>query len=329
MPQTRSKIKTQRQVQVDDDDDSSATGSSIVDSQVEEHISQVQAGVQKLKRRLKTLLRENKNLRIELESKSALNKIHYRRSPQEDDSESRGTRIQELEKTVQALKKENLAQKRRIGKYKAEQLRAEARDLLPKKSDANTDKDEEIDHENRMRKLLRMFSDLMLVTTLPDDLVECPICYDKLELKKCSAFPCEHIVCNGCLPGISKGADETILCAECRVQHPRDDVELVHMTETQRWDELLKVAQAWDAFDANTRGELETSEEEAEDNFLTDGDGMTEDSSEMGNVEDPSFEHEASTPPPVQRQAYSNSPTKQKRRILEELAEARDTKRRK
>jgi hypothetical protein len=46
------------------------------------------------------------------------------------------------------------------------------------------------------------------------------------------------------------------------------------MTETQRWDDLLKVAQAWDAFDANVRGELETSEEEAEENFLTDGDGM-------------------------------------------------------
>jgi len=168
-------------------------------------------------------------------------------------------------------------------------------------------------------------------------------------------FPCEHIVCNDCLPGISKGADETVLCAECRARHARDDVELVHMTETQRWDELLKVAQAWDAFDANTRGELETSEEEVEENFLTDGDGVyviaccpghcnldlsiitysTEDSSEMGRdsdrpiVGDPSSEPEASTPPPVQRQAYSQSPTKQKRKILEELAEARDSKRRK
>ena len=87
-------------------------------------------------------------------------------------------------------------------------------------------------------------------------------------------FPCEHIVCNICLPGISKGADETVLCPKCRARCPRDDVELVHMTETQRWDDLLKVAQAWDAFDANTRGDLETSEEEAEENFLTDGDGM-------------------------------------------------------
>ena len=90
----------------------------------------------------------------------------------------------------------------------------------------------------------------------------------------CGRFPCEHIVCNACLPEISKGADETVLCPECRTKHARDDVELVHMTETQRWDDLLKVAQAWDAFDTNTRGELDTSEEEAEEKFLTDGDGM-------------------------------------------------------
>ena len=61
----------------------------------------------------------------------------------------------------------------------------------------------------------------------------------------------------------------------------------------------------------------------------------TEDSSEMGReserpvTEGPSSEPEVSIPPPVQRQVYSQSPTKLKRRILEELAEARDTKRRK
>lgn len=51
--------------------------------------------------------------------------------------------------------------------------------------------------------------------------------------------------------------------------------------------------------------------------------------SEKLATEGPLSEPEVSTPPPVQRQPYSQSPTKQKRRILEELAEARDTKRRK
>jgi hypothetical protein len=51
--------------------------------------------------------------------------------------------------------------------------------------------------------------------------------------------------------------------------------------------------------------------------------------SERMVTEGPSSEPEVSTPPPVKREAYSQSPTKKKRRILEELVEARDTKRRK
>jgi hypothetical protein len=58
--------------------------------------------VQKLKQQYKTLLRENNSLKLELESKSASNETHYRRSPLEGDSESR---IRELEKSEKALKK--------------------------------------------------------------------------------------------------------------------------------------------------------------------------------------------------------------------------------
>ena len=87
--------------------------------------------MQKLKGRLKTLLRENSGLKLELECKSASNETHYFL---EDDSKSRETRIRELEKTVKTLKKvkrspytaittetflfveENLKQQRRIEK---------------------------------------------------------------------------------------------------------------------------------------------------------------------------------------------------------------------
>ncbi len=41
------------------------------------------------------------------------------------------------------------------------------------------------------------------------------------------------------------------------------------MTETERWDRLLEVAQAWGAIDR--RGEEETSEEEAQEDFISDG----------------------------------------------------------
>lgn len=68
-------------------------------------MNEVQAVVQKLRQRKKTLLRENNSLKLELEYKSASNETHYRRSSLEDGSESSETRVRELEKTVKALKK--------------------------------------------------------------------------------------------------------------------------------------------------------------------------------------------------------------------------------
>ena len=58
--------------------------------------------MQKLKQQYNTLLRENNSLKLELESKSASNETHYRKSPLEGDLESR---IRELEKIEKALKK--------------------------------------------------------------------------------------------------------------------------------------------------------------------------------------------------------------------------------
>lgn len=62
--------------------------------------------------------------------------------------------------------------------------------------------------------------------------------------------------------------DEVYACHICRSETDREDIEKVHMTEEQRWDELLAVAQAWGAFDH--RPEVDTSEEEREEAF--DGD---------------------------------------------------------
>lgn len=82
---------------------------------------------------------------------------------------------------------------------------------------------------------------------------------------------CGHILCDTCLPGISRGADETVRCPECRKDCDREDVEQICHTESQRWDALLDVAKAWASFDK--RGEDETSEEEAFENFIDDDDG--------------------------------------------------------
>src|SRR5258708_40251919 len=93
-------------------------------------------------------------------------------------------------------------------------------------------------------------------------------------MTKDRSLVCGHLICHVCLPGISRAATrdtEVLRCPQCKQDTPREDLELVHMTETDRWDRLTKVAQAWMAFDR--RGELESSEEEDEENFITDGNG--------------------------------------------------------
>ncbi|KAF9481825.1 hypothetical protein BDN70DRAFT_497672 [Pholiota conissans] len=159
-------------------------------------------------------------------------------------------------------------QKRRIAELEAAQAKEELQDLH-KNSEEPSD-GAEMDPLARMRKLLRIFSDLMITNTISSDMAEtCHVCLDTLRLKKCSSLECQHILCNVCLQSIVK-ADQTVQCPECRRVCSRESTKPIIMTEEDRWDRLLNVAQAWDAFDR--RGEMETSEEDDE-NSITAGSG--------------------------------------------------------
>jgi hypothetical protein len=57
-------------------------------------------------------------------------------------------------------------------------------------------------------------------------------------------------------------------CPQCREETPRDEVELVHYTPNQQWDELLEVAEEWAKMDR--RRADDTSEEEDEEEFIND-----------------------------------------------------------
>ena len=81
-------------------------------------------------------------------------------------------------------------------------------------------------------------------------------------------MPCEHLICNICLPKIFRGSDETVDCPTCRRRCERDEIMIVYMDEISRWDALLAVAQAFSAMD--DRGGMETEEEEDEENFIHD-----------------------------------------------------------
>ncbi|KAF8914190.1 hypothetical protein CPB84DRAFT_1742000 [Gymnopilus junonius] len=176
-------------------------------------------------------------------------------------------------------------------------------------------------------QLLRNFSDLMLVATIAED-------------------------------GNVWRADDTVECAECRKRTSRGEVELVYMNERDRWDRLFEVAHAWDAFDI--QGEGETSEEEAEEDFLIDnaetyaqflqvcfcflhrfdhyssdkpevssavGTKASEDvQSEVASVIDEDNQNKSPSPPP--KPSFSQSPTKVKRKIIQQLAERTRSKRR-
>ncbi|CAA7260056.1 unnamed protein product [Cyclocybe aegerita] len=319
----------------------------------QEHIIHIQSGLLRMRRQLKALRKRNEVLKTELADarKSEMTSRRYRsrrNSDSDDDIDLTSIRIKGLEETVKD-RKSGLRETNREGvcdshllytcrstrvsvQMKSEQLNDELRDLKSsRKANGNDEDGQTTDPGFRMRKvsilgllfhwyylsdhfqLLRKFSDLML--------------------------ECSHIICHECLPQISKGADETVKCPQCREPSQRDALELIHMTEENRWDALLEIAQDWTAFD--NRGELETSKEEAEEEFITDGDGTSECSSEAGHstnhAEDAAPDggpetannNDSSGPATTPHRSFSASPRKEKRKILEGLVDRRTRKRQK
>jgi len=153
-------------------------------------------------------------------------------------------------------------------------------------------------------------------------------------------------VCNDCLPQICKvdwklrsegeQGEEMTKCPQCREETPRDEVELVHYTPNQQWDELLEVAEEWAKMDR--RRADDTSEEEDEEEFIND---ESTDASSSAALDAPNTSKEttpesdmavdrAVTPPPQPQangaRSYLDSPSATKRKRMEELAEQRRTK---
>ncbi|EEB94618.1 hypothetical protein MPER_06538 [Moniliophthora perniciosa FA553] len=151
------------------------------------------------------------------------------------------------------------------------------------------------------------------------------------------SLPCGHVICNGCLPGISIGANETVRCAECRAVHPRDEVEEVQYTERERWDQLLEAAKAAAAIDSGHLGVEDTSEEERSEDFIDDDEDEDEEDkssltttnsqSEDGGSEESEAQAGLSTPPLASPLKYTEISSALKRSRMEQLAEERRSKR--
>ncbi|PBK72731.1 hypothetical protein ARMSODRAFT_1082124 [Armillaria solidipes] len=292
-------------------------------------INALKRSLEKQRRKTKKLVRINQGLQEQVE---------HLQSGVNEQPKTRGrltgldSRVKQLEEKVRLLELGRKKDKKKISAFRALEAKAEAKDLVNGDgSDSGS-----ADFAHQMRKLLRRHNDIMLVTPLPTNEAgkpeDCPICMDELVANKCSSLPCEHVICNTCLPGISKGADETVQCPQCRKVCSRDDVEIVYMTETERWDRLLEVAQAWGAMDR--RGEEETSEEEAQEDIINDGTSSVSSPSNDANTaeeEDDMISKNGedsdggANPSTV---AQAPSPSKVKRERLAHLAEERRKKRR-
>ncbi|KAF5364095.1 hypothetical protein D9756_000373 [Leucocoprinus leucothites] len=308
--------------------------------------------VRKLEGSLKQLWKENRNLKRQLDVyKEGAPTTPRRRTAANIENE---IRMQNLEDKIEKLEERNNILNKRIKKLQRDQLKAEA-DAL--KRDAE-DEVGDPDGFSNMRKLLRRFCDMMSITALvdQDELDEkgkdtCPICMERIRLSKGYAMPCDHLVCGECLPSISKGAEETVKCPMCRRVHQREDLEKLQYTETERWDELLAIANAHSCIDYG--GGTTTSEEEEED-FIDDdedeesrtkasdqneaeaqdGDEEADVAAGQGN-EDQDYKVKKEepgsprlTPERPASNLYANSPTSEKRKRMQDLMLSRSSKKR-
>lgn len=194
--------------------------------------------------------------------------------------------IGRLNVRIRAMEKAKQKDRKKIEKLRLKEVKAEAAEL---EDDAKFDVG---DTAYRMRKLLRRFHDTILSSSIEES-EECPICMDPLQLNKCASLPCEHTFCKSCLLQISPGS-EIITCPQCRAGCPRDEIEVVQYTASQQWDSLLEVAKIWAKMDM--RREVETSEEEAEDEFLDDSPPEVNTSSSRSGSLNPPAEPGASSP---------------------------------
>ncbi|KAG7449075.1 uncharacterized protein BT62DRAFT_1002624 [Guyanagaster necrorhizus] len=347
-PATGTKLRTRAQareasskIKVENIDESSSELEDTDD--IECHVNALKRSLEKYRRKLKKLVRMNQDLQGQVERlQSCVNG-----QPKKPRGRFTGldSQIKQLEE--KHARKGRRKDKQKISALRAREAKAEAKDLL-NDSDSGSRSG---DSPHKMRKLLRRHNDIMLVTPLPTDAEgkaeDCPICMEVFVANKCSrrvdscldvllllsaefSLPCEHVICNACLPGISKGVDETLQCPQCRRVCPRDDVEIVYMTETERWDRLLEVAQAWGAMDKC--GEEETSEEEAQEDFINDrtssvssplNDANTTEEEDDMISKNGEHSDEGANP-----SSYAQSPLKVKRERLAHLAEERRKKRR-
>ncbi|THH09714.1 hypothetical protein EW146_g8604, partial [Bondarzewia mesenterica] len=312
------------------------------DGQLEAHMSAAQQGVKALRRRISSLKRQNVELRTELDE------LHN--SVEADIQPRRGRtggmtnadlqrQVRSLKADIHRLKKLRAKDKGKIQKASAMSIfRLQLKEVEADMAELQNELANGVpDTTHVMRKLLRRFQDIISSVALAEEEEDCTICLEHMELNRCSSLLCQHIFCDDCLTRLQSGSPE-VTCPQCREPCKREDFETVQFTADQQWDYLTEIAKEFAEMD--TRGEQETSEEEAEEAFVDDGDpDASSTASEVAHQDSIASEPDpdpptTTTPPPDQTAGsshdlgvtYSNSPRSLKKRRLEQLIATRSQK---
>ncbi|TFK90855.1 hypothetical protein K466DRAFT_583318 [Polyporus arcularius HHB13444] len=242
-----------------------------IGSTLQAHIRQALEGAKRLQRENEELRRENEGLRKEVKSlRQEVDEqpIKPKRGGKTAASVSQLSKeVKTLRNQVRTLEKSKQRCLKRIDELSMKEVKRDADELVEDAEFEGGDSG----HTITMRKLLREFHDLMLAAVLGPDDDGCAICFEPLQLEKCSSLPCQHIFCTEpCLQKLPSDAEsdvESIRCPTCRKVCRRDQLESVEMTSTQQWDKLLHVAWQWAKIDMHRD---DTSEEEGEEDFIDD-----------------------------------------------------------
>ncbi|EIW82334.1 hypothetical protein CONPUDRAFT_143754 [Coniophora puteana RWD-64-598 SS2] len=293
--------------------------------EIQGHLDNASAGIRRLLNPLRDLRKKNIDLEEEV--------VRLREAGETGQAGRRSTassaEIRRLKDQVNELEKAHKKDKRKIQKLEAKEAKADADELLREAEDDQTISDT----GPHMRKLLRKFSKLMGMNVLDGDAESCPVCFEKLEVKRCYSLPCNHVVCMVCFRQIGRADPsdrdaELVKCPECRHEGAREDCDIIIYKAEEHWDQLLALAAEWARID-NT-GATETSEEE-EDGFVDDGtDGAIDERSTLishnssnNDISDDDRPLEQQTPEPEEHNSstsYQAMDTPTKRALLAGLA---------
>ncbi|KAI9466945.1 hypothetical protein BJY52DRAFT_1235419 [Lactarius psammicola] len=291
------------------------------DGDLETHLSALQRGIRDLRKTREDLLERNQRLLCEVDRLHNQADVSVQPTPVKSGGRTNSLKVKQLELKVRRLKKVHAIDRKKIRQLRLKEAHKDAEEL----------QDEEVhgvpDVEHEMKKLLRNFYRVISSPSLEEQ-EECSICAEKMELKKCSSLPCQHIFCDDCLSKIGDG--EIINCPQCRGESHVENFDAVEFTATQQWDQLLEIAQQFAALEG--RLGPDTSEEEEEEklreNFIDDDEDV-EASSESRDHETtpdtmpegvPNQEEEEEDVSEKEYVPYSQSGVVEKRRRMERLA---------